>query len=152
MSISARLTRLPRAYDPDRGADALSAVPHAPGPVLELLKGTAGSSPYLADLMRQESAWLEAALAGTPESARDGVIADLMAAPMTDIDAGLRRAKRRMALWIALMDLGGIWTLEDLANYRVIEREPIVTQFGDMKLVTAPHFAVHTTKRHYKAY
>jgi gamma-glutamyltranspeptidase/glutathione hydrolase len=33
---------------------------------------------------------------------------------------------------------GGIWTLEDLANYRVVEREPIRTLFGGYELVTAP--------------
>jgi len=33
---------------------------------------------------------------------------------------------------------GGIWTLEDLANYRVVEREPIRTTFGGYELVTAP--------------
>jgi len=33
---------------------------------------------------------------------------------------------------------GGIWTLDDLANYKVIEREPLVTGYRDMKVVTAP--------------
>ena len=33
---------------------------------------------------------------------------------------------------------GGIWTLEDLANYRVVEREPIRTTYRGYELVTAP--------------
>jgi len=33
---------------------------------------------------------------------------------------------------------GGIWTLEDLANYQVVEREPIRTTYGGYELVTAP--------------
>ncbi len=33
---------------------------------------------------------------------------------------------------------GGIWTMEDLANYRAVEREPIRTRFGDYTLLTAP--------------
>jgi gamma-glutamyltranspeptidase/glutathione hydrolase len=33
---------------------------------------------------------------------------------------------------------GGIWTLEDLAAYRVKERAPIRTLYGDYELVTAP--------------
>jgi gamma-glutamyltranspeptidase/glutathione hydrolase len=33
---------------------------------------------------------------------------------------------------------GGIWTLEDLAGYRVVERDPIRTAFGGYELVTAP--------------
>ncbi|MEJ8567233.1 gamma-glutamyltransferase [Elongatibacter sediminis] len=35
-------------------------------------------------------------------------------------------------------DAGGIWTLEDLQAYRVKEREPIRTDYGDYELVTAP--------------
>ncbi|MGH8033652.1 MAG: gamma-glutamyltransferase [Lysobacterales bacterium] len=35
-------------------------------------------------------------------------------------------------------DAGGIWTLEDFAAYRVKEREPIRTDYGDYELVTAP--------------
>jgi len=32
---------------------------------------------------------------------------------------------------------GGIWTLEDLAGYRVAEREPITTRYRDYELLTA---------------
>ena len=35
-------------------------------------------------------------------------------------------------------DAGGIWTLEDLAAYKVRERDPIRTMYGDYELVTAP--------------
>lgn len=35
-------------------------------------------------------------------------------------------------------EAGGIWTLEDLAAYRVKERTPIRTQYGAYELVTAP--------------
>jgi gamma-glutamyltranspeptidase/glutathione hydrolase len=35
-------------------------------------------------------------------------------------------------------DAGGIWTLEDLAAYRLKERAPIRTAYGDYELVTAP--------------
>ena len=34
--------------------------------------------------------------------------------------------------------LGGIWTLEDLAAYRVIEREPIVANYRGLRVVSAP--------------
>jgi len=35
-------------------------------------------------------------------------------------------------------EAGGIWTMEDFAAYRVKEREPIRTAYGDYELVTAP--------------
>jgi len=34
--------------------------------------------------------------------------------------------------------LGGIWTYEDLANYRVVEREPIVTTYQGVRITSAP--------------
>jgi len=33
---------------------------------------------------------------------------------------------------------GGIWTLADLENYRVVEREPVRSQFHGMTLISAP--------------
>jgi gamma-glutamyltranspeptidase / glutathione hydrolase len=33
---------------------------------------------------------------------------------------------------------GGIWTLEDLRNYRVVERKPLVGEFHGARIVTAP--------------
>jgi gamma-glutamyltranspeptidase/glutathione hydrolase len=37
-----------------------------------------------------------------------------------------------------VQSLGGIWTIEDLAGYRVIEREPIVTTYRGLRVVSAP--------------
>lgn len=33
---------------------------------------------------------------------------------------------------------GGIWTAEDLAQYRIVERNPIVGRYRDMQIVSAP--------------
>jgi gamma-glutamyltranspeptidase/glutathione hydrolase len=35
-------------------------------------------------------------------------------------------------------DAGGIWTLEDLQDYRVVERAPITSEYRGMKLVSVP--------------
>jgi len=53
---------------------------------------------------------------------RDGFYAGRMARRLVD---GVRRA-------------GGIWTLEDLAQYRVVEREPLRFTHRGFRLVTAP--------------
>ena len=34
--------------------------------------------------------------------------------------------------------LGGIWTVDDLANYRVVEREPIIAAYQGVRIVSAP--------------
>lgn len=33
---------------------------------------------------------------------------------------------------------GGIWSLKDLSDYRVVERRPIVTQYKGLKIISAP--------------
>ena len=33
---------------------------------------------------------------------------------------------------------GGIWSLQDLENYRVVERKPIITKYQGVKIVSAP--------------
>ena len=35
-------------------------------------------------------------------------------------------------------DAGGVWTLEDLASYEIVEREPLRTGYRDFHIVTAP--------------
>ena len=37
-----------------------------------------------------------------------------------------------------VQSLGGIWTVEDLAGYRVVEREPIVATYRGLRIVSAP--------------
>ncbi len=41
------------------------------------------------------------------------------------------------ALVAAVQADGGLWTLEDLAEYRIAEREPVVTRYRDARIVAA---------------
>jgi hypothetical protein len=68
MDFANRITRLPRAYSPDRGAEARALFPDHDGATADLLEGAAGCSPYLRLLMEKESAWLTTALRD-PEAA-----------------------------------------------------------------------------------
>ena len=52
MELASRITRLPRAFDPEQGAETLALFPDITGPTAELIEGTAGCSPYLAQLDR----------------------------------------------------------------------------------------------------
>ncbi|MBL4659504.1 MAG: gamma-glutamyltransferase [Alcanivoracaceae bacterium] len=38
----------------------------------------------------------------------------------------------------AVKEAGGIWTLQDLENYKIVEREPIYTTYRGKQLVTSP--------------
>lgn len=115
MSLASRITRQPRVFDPAMGREAREALPSLAPEIAGLIEGTAGSSPFLAGLIRQETDWLDEALQADPDAVRDGLLHAARTAE-DDIAAVLRVAKRRMALYIALMDLGGVWTLEEVTG------------------------------------
>ncbi len=101
-----------------------------------LVEGTAGCSPYLGGLIAKESEWLEAALTQPPEAAFENILSDTSALEISDLHAGLRRAKRRAALLIALADLGGVWALEQVTG--------ALTGFADLATDLALKAAVAT--------
>ncbi|MEP2642143.1 glutamine-synthetase adenylyltransferase [Roseobacter sp.] len=110
MTLADHLTRCPRAYDPDRGDDALAAVPALDPGARALVHGAAGSSPYLAGLIAKEAGWLPAAL-DDPDAALRREIAAAHAQGPDGVGDALRQGKRRIALLTALADLGGVWPL-----------------------------------------
>ena len=115
MTFASRMTRAPRPFDPDRGADGLAHLPGIDAGLHELIAGAAGCSPYLLDLMRTDGDWLTENI-DSPEVARDAILVDVAAMPLADLNQGLRTAKRRMALLVALADLGGVWPLETVTK------------------------------------
>lgn len=121
MSTSLIVTRLPRPFDSDLGADARALIPALEGHFAALVCGAAGSSPYLKELIGREAGWLEEAL-DDPEAAAAQVFEDCRALPLDQIKPGLRQAKRRVALLTALADLSGGWSLEQVTG--------VLTDFG----------------------
>ncbi|MBK1635611.1 glutamine-synthetase adenylyltransferase [Rhodovulum adriaticum] len=124
MTFAARLTRCPVPYDPERAAEAAERFAAQPPELRELLAGTAGCSPYLWGLMTREGDWLEPALAGDPDAAFAALLDEVRALPQEALKTGLRQAKRRAALLIALADLGGVWPLEQVTG--------ALTDFADL--------------------
>ncbi|RKF15173.1 glutamine-synthetase adenylyltransferase [Roseovarius spongiae] len=114
MNTPARITRLPRPFDPDRGAEARAIMSDLSGEWADLIEGAAGCSPYLHDLIQKEAEWLPGALRDL-EAARDAVVAEA-GAQAERVGPALRRAKRRIALLVALADLGGVWPLETVTG------------------------------------
>ncbi len=116
MSFAARLSRAPIAFAPDRGQEALAKVPHLGPDLAELIVGAAGSSPYLAGLISKEGHWLSHALEKQPEDVIAELIAETGTLDAGSLNSGLRQAKRRAALIVALADLGGVWGLATLTQ------------------------------------
>ncbi|MEM9436741.1 MAG: glutamine-synthetase adenylyltransferase [Pseudomonadota bacterium] len=107
MEIEHAITRWPTAFDPERGAEVADAMA-ASGSLRSLLEGAAGCSPYLHGVILKEAPWLEEALA-RPADALTGLLRSADPEEM-------RQDKRRMAALVALLDLGGIWSLEEVTG------------------------------------
>ncbi|MBV0890373.1 bifunctional [glutamine synthetase] adenylyltransferase/[glutamine synthetase]-adenylyl-L-tyrosine phosphorylase [Paracoccus sp. Z118] len=114
MDFAARITRLPLPVDDPRGRSAAALFPDAPPRLEGLIRGAAGSSPYLAGLIEREAAWLLPALEAGDVVARETAGFDSLTS--AELGPALRRAKRRVALWVALADLGGVWLLEQVTG------------------------------------
>jgi len=112
INFASRITRHPIPFDPERGDEGLAQLPGLPSELRPLIRGTAGCSPYLARLIRQEAAWLNEILTLEPETTLSDILGATIAQAGSDLKPGLRRQKRRIALLAALADLGGVWDLE----------------------------------------
>ena len=111
-----RLTRSPHAFEASRGAEVAELFPELPAEVRSLVKGTAGSSPYLKGLLEKERDWIGPALDAVPEDVFEAILDDVRALPDGELATGLRKAKRRVALLVGLADLAGVWPLETVTG------------------------------------
>ena len=123
MSFTNRLTRTPRPFDRDRGADAVAVLDGIDLTLSDLVRGAGGSSPYLLTLMQKEAAWLLPAM-DDPEAAIAHLFASLPGISLDDLPNVLRTSKRKIALLTGLADLGGIWGLNTVTQ--------TLTDFADL--------------------
>jgi glutamate-ammonia-ligase adenylyltransferase len=80
-----------------------------------LLASIFGNSPYLSESLIAEPAFLKSVLADGPEAALEKLRAEHAPEPSanrTRLMAELRRARRRLALLVAIADITGLWPLE----------------------------------------
>ena len=89
-------------------------------PVAAMLQCLGGNSPYLADLVIREAAALRRILRLGPVAVVAAALAALARIPPTAarvrIASEVRAAKRVVALAVAVADIGGAWTLEQVTN------------------------------------
>ncbi|SFG16266.1 glutamate-ammonia-ligase adenylyltransferase [Palleronia marisminoris] len=116
MSFATRITRAPDPFDRDRADEALSLLGELPDTLRDLVAGVAGCSPYLQRLIEAEADWLREALDSEPETALHEILSEANTAEAADLGEALRRAKRRVALLVALCDCGGVWSLGDVTG------------------------------------
>lgn len=89
-------------------------------PVAAMLHCLGGNAPYLADLVIREAAGLRRILRAGPTAVVVAALAALAKVPPTAprprIAAEVRTAKRIVALAVAVADIGGVWTLEQVTE------------------------------------
>ena len=128
-----RITRLPTAFEAERGAETALLVPQLEGDLAKLLVGAGGCSPYLRSLVEKEADWLVSALRD-PEAAVADQFTGLRNCPVAMLFVTLRQVKRRVALIAGLADLAGVWPLETVTA--------VLTELADISCTTALDAAV----------
>ncbi|MGL4309166.1 MAG: glutamine-synthetase adenylyltransferase [Paracoccaceae bacterium] len=116
MTLADRITRHPIPFDGTAARDCLADLPGLPGEAAALVEGTAGCSPFLRDVMLRDPDWLRLTLSSRPEVLFDDILASLSGLGVDVLPDALRQAKRRVALLVALCDLGGVWPLETVTG------------------------------------
>ena len=115
------IRKRPEIFDRARAARTMETIgAHAgQGEGYALFEATASNSSYLARALVQECAFLPEVLASAPADTFEALIRHVEggeAQTRGEMLALLRQAKRRAALLIALADLGGVWSLDDVTG------------------------------------
>lgn len=120
-ALAALIRRTPVLFDAGRAERTLESLGERAGDGLarELLAAVASNSPYLARTLQRDPDFVPELLATAPEAMFAKLLAGIEATSVTDrreLMALLRETKRRAALLIALADIGGIWSLEQVTR------------------------------------
>ena len=65
-------------------------------------------------------------------------LADTLETLSTQGAAGFYTGPRAELMVKGVRDAGGIWSVEDLAAYRIVERQPVRFRYGEVEVTTAP--------------
>jgi len=128
MSFNNSILNFPRAFDPALGREVIASFTDFPSETQQLLMAIAGCSPYLKSLIEKEQLWLKYAL-DQPDKCLKNEFEKLGKCSEYMLMQALRLSKRRVALWVAICDLGGLINLDEVTA--------ILTQFADLAVQLA---------------
>ncbi len=138
-AFEALIRRRSQPFDEARAARTLESLGGhvGEGASRALIAAAASNSPYLARALVQESDYIPQLLAATPADSFDAIIRAAESAPAEtrgEMLALLPQGKRRAALLIALADLGGVWSLDEVTV--------ALTRLADATLLRSLRFAL----------
>lgn len=114
MRLKDHIKHTPIPYDLKAGQEVAHKCGLKPGGVsFDFICAVAGCSPYLCTLLQKERDWVAHLWNKDPSEAFKILLKDVKD---TSLGVDLRQAKRRVALLVALCDLGGVWTLQDVTQ------------------------------------
>jgi len=110
----------------------------------DLFRSICGTSPYLENLLRREMGFLHRFRNATLDQALEGVFDEVATAgrqpsplPQTDFAQHLRVAKARVALLVAVADIGNAWGLHQVTSALSRFADAVVTAAVDYLLIDA---------------
>ncbi len=117
-------------------------LPHEP--TRRLLAGILAHSPFLTRVLRRHPDWLPVALEADPEAGFGQLLDELRPAALAPLTleaamAAMRQTRQKIALQIALADLGGVWSVD-----RVVQA---LSDFADAAVDTALRLALREAER-----
>ncbi|MFO1088281.1 MAG: bifunctional [glutamine synthetase] adenylyltransferase/[glutamine synthetase]-adenylyl-L-tyrosine phosphorylase [Hyphomicrobiales bacterium] len=143
---SADPSALPAFFEPlePEARRRLEEIAAAHAPARDLLAIVGAGSPFLSALVRRSPETLVRSLSETPEAVLDATVRQLAtdACLITDEDemaAALRRTRSDMALLIALADIGGVWSCDEVTG--------ALTTLADACISAAAGFLLHDAYR-----
>ena len=118
-SFSSRIKASPRVHDGSLGDRALDALGGRVDAWADLIRATASNSPYLCRVIERDATWVDALRGEVPEQVMQAQLArlgDVCTLSRPEAMHVLRDVKRRSSLLVALADLGGVWSLDDITR------------------------------------
>ncbi len=122
MNLTTDIRSAPRGITGAIEQEIRTKFAQAPHELLELLTAIGSASPYLRQLILQQGDWILVHHADLDAAVQDVHVTLAQVAP-SEAKPVLRRAKQRMALLLALADLGGVWGVMEITAH--------LTRFAD---------------------
>ena len=144
---TARVRAWLAALRPKSTAAALASLVRRHPAAAQILGGIAGTAPYLWDAIANDPAQLRNLLGADPDRTFDALIGKIkVAAAAARSQAALmrilREAKLKAALFIALTDIGGVWTLAQVTK--------ALSCFADTAVSLAVNYLLREARKHKK--
>jgi len=115
MTFELEPKRVPKIFDQRIAEEVTNAFSESPKNLRNFFAAVASCSPFLYSQILKEKRWLLDVIKDKNFNILS-LLEHLKLEPFDSLYVKLRKAKKRAALWVALNDLAGVWSLEDVTK------------------------------------